>query len=336
MSTGNGAGPREFASYHGQPVLKQPVWTWEIPFYFYTGGLAGASAGLAYLAELRGNETLAHRAWATAGVGITLSPALLTSDLGVPLRFLNMLRMFKVTSPMSVGSWILSASAGTTMLAAANAWLGVFPRLSRPARPLAALLGLPLSTYTAALVANTAVPVWHEARRELPFVFGSGAALSAGAAALALTPTRHAAPARRLALAGAVLESVTNDLMHRRLGEHGEVYKKGQAGLFTSLARGAVTSGALLAATRARSSRVAAVAAGALLSFGAVSARWSVFRAGFQSVADPEYVVGPQRRAIERGSRRGASRHEPRVGAPDPGVGSPATSAEASLLTGAN
>ncbi len=336
MSAGNGAGSQEFASYHGQPVLKEPVWTWEIPLYFYTGGLAGASAGLAYLAELRGNETLARRAWAAAAAGITLSPALLTSDLGVPLRFINMLRMFKVTSPMSVGSWILSASGATTTLAAANAWLGIFPRLSRPARPLAALLGLPLSTYTAALIANTAVPVWHEARRELPFVFGSGAALSAGAAGLALTPTRHAAPARRLALAGAVLESGTNELMHRRLGEHGEVYKTGQAAVFTNLARGSVTAGAILAASRARSSRVAAVAAGALLSLGAVSARWSVFRAGFQSVSDPQYVVGPQRRAIERGARRGASRHAPRVGRPDPAAGTPATSVEASLLSGGN
>ena len=101
----------EVRSYHGQPVLKQPVWTWEIPLYFFTGGAAGASAGLAYLGELSGNDELARRAWAVALAGLTVSPALLISDLGRPPRFLNMLRMFKVTSPMSVGTWVLSAAA---------------------------------------------------------------------------------------------------------------------------------------------------------------------------------------------------------------------------------
>ncbi|MBV8998383.1 MAG: polysulfide reductase NrfD, partial [Solirubrobacterales bacterium] len=183
-------------SYHGQPVIKEPIWTWEIPMYFFTGGLAGASAGLACMSELRGNEVLARRAWAASLAGITASPLFLISDLGRPMRFMNMFRMFKVSSPMSVGSWILGASGATTTVAAANAWTGWFPRSARIARPAAALLGLPLSTYTAALVANTAVPVWHEARRILPFVFGSGAALSAGAAAVIATPPEHAAPAR--------------------------------------------------------------------------------------------------------------------------------------------
>jgi Polysulphide reductase, NrfD len=331
MSSGNGAGPQRFASYHGHPVLKEPVWTGEIPFYFYTGGLAGASAGLAWLSEVRGNEELARRAWAAAAGGIMISPAFLISDLGKPTRFLNMLRMFKITSPMSVGSWILSVSGATTTLAAANAWLGIFPGLAKVARPAAAVSGLPLSTYTAALLANTAVPVWHQARRDLPFVFGSGAALSAGAAALALTPPPHAAAARRLALGGAVLESATNEIMRRRLGPHAEPYKKGQPALFTNVTRACIVAGSILAATQARSSRVAAVAAGALLSGGALSARWAVFRAGFQGVSDPEYVIGPQRMGIERGERTGASRREPRVTQADPKRGSPATALKSGL-----
>ena len=102
----------EIRSYHGQPVIKPPVWTWEIPVYFFTGGVAGASAGLAYLSEVRGNEVLARRAWGAAIAAVAVSPALLVSDLGRPERFLNMLRMFKVTSPMSLGSWSLSASGG--------------------------------------------------------------------------------------------------------------------------------------------------------------------------------------------------------------------------------
>jgi Polysulfide reductase len=312
-------------SYHGQPVLKEPTWTWEVPMYFFTGGLAGASAGLAYLSELRGNEVLARRAWATAAGGIAASPVFLISDLGRPERFLNMLRMFKVTSPMSVGSWILSVSGATTAVAAVNAYSGWFPRTARIARPAAALFGLPLSTYTAALVANTAVPVWHESRRLLPFVYGSGAALTAGAAAAITTPPEHAAPARRLAIASALIEVGTKELMHRRLGEHGEPYKQGAGGGFSQVSRACNLAGTALMARSGTRSRPAAVAAGALMCVGALAARWSTYKAGFQSAADPKYVVRPQRRAIERGERKGASRGAAEVGEIKPAGGSPAT-----------
>src|SRR3954451_2867612 len=99
------------------------------------------------MCESRGGEVLARRAWAASLAGVAFSPALLTSDLGKPLRFFNMLRVFKVTSPMSVGSWILSAGGAATAVATANAWAGVLPGAARVARPAAALLGLPLSTY---------------------------------------------------------------------------------------------------------------------------------------------------------------------------------------------
>lgn len=315
----------ETTSYHGQPVIKEPIWTWEIPMYFFTGGLAGASAGLAWLSELRGNDVLARRAWASAFTGVAVSPLFLISDLGKPTRFINMFRMFKVTSPMSVGSWILGASGATTTFAAANAWTGLFPRSARIARPAAALLGLPLSTYTAALVANTAVPVWHEARRILPFVFGSGAALSAGAAAVMATPPEHAAPARRLALTSAALELGLNEVMRHQLGEHGEPYKQGTASKFRMLSGTAIVSGAALLARRGAVSRAAAVSAGALMGAGGLAARWTVFKAGFQSASDPKYVVGPQRQMIERGERQGASRRTPNVGAVQADKGSPAT-----------
>ncbi|MBV9603711.1 MAG: polysulfide reductase NrfD [Solirubrobacterales bacterium] len=315
----------ETTSYHGQPVLKEPTWTWEIPMYFFTGGMSGASAGLAYLSELRGNQVLARRAWAISLGAIGISPAFLISDLGKPTRFLNMLRMFKVTSPMSVGSWILSGSGAATSLAALNAWTGLFPRSAKAARPAAALFGLPLSTYTAALIANTAVPVWHEARRTLPFVFGSGAGLSAGAVVAAVTPPAYAAPARRLAIGAALAEGMANELMHHRLGEHGEPYKKGAGSLFSHISRACTVAGAAVMLRRGASSRPAAIAAGALLGAGALSARWSIYKAGFQSAADPKYVVGPQRRAIERGERPGASRSSAKVGEIKPAVGSPAS-----------
>jgi Polysulphide reductase, NrfD len=317
----------EVRTYHGQPVIKEPIWSWEIPIYFFTGGVAGASAGLAYLSELRGDDQLARHAWATAMAGLTVSPALLISDLGRPSRFLNMLRMAKVTSPMSVGSWILTASGATTAIAAAHAWTGLFPRAARVARPAAALLGLPLSTYTAALLANTAVPVWHEGRRSLPFVYASGAALGAGALGVMTTDPRRARSARRLALASAVTEVGAKELMQRRLGELGEPYKHGSSAKFGHLSRACVVAGATLLYRRGGSSRPAAIAAGALLCAGGLSARWSTFKAGFQSAADPKYVVGPQRAAIERGERPGASRRTPKLAtAPEPSRGSPATS----------
>ena len=319
-------------SYHGQPVIKEPTWTWEIPTYFFTGGLAGASAGLAFLSELRGNEILARRAWTVAFAGVAISPLFLISDLGRPMRFLNMFRMIKVTSPMSVGSWILGASGATTTVAVIDAWTGLLPRTGRLAKPAAALLGLPLSTYTAALVANTAVPVWHESRQLLPFVFGSGAALTAGATAAAVTPPEHAAPARRLAIVSAVVEVGAKELMHHRLGEHGQPYKQGAGAKLSHLSRACNLAGAALMSVRGARSRGAAVAAAALMCAGALSARWSTYKAGLQSASDPKYVVGPQREGIEQGRRRGASRQDARLptgqaGEPiiEPATGSPAT-----------
>jgi hypothetical protein len=295
-------------SYHGQPVLKEPIWTWEIPTYFFTGGLGGSSAAFALLARMRGNEVLARRAWANAAAAAAASPVLLISDLGRPARFLNMLRMFKVTSPMSVGSWILTGSASANALAALNAWTGAFPRSARVARVAAAVLGLPMSTYTAALIANTAVPAWHEARWELPFVFASSAALSAGAAAVITTPPEHAAAARRLALGGAVCEIGAHVIMEQLLGEHARGYRQGTAGKLLWARRAWMLAGVELLRRSGQRSRGTAVGAGAALLGGSLLTRWQVFKAGVQSASDPAAVIGPQRAGIERGQRRGAAR----------------------------
>jgi len=310
---GASKGDGSVRSYYGQPVIKEPVWTPEIPVYLFTGGLGGASAGLAELARLRGNEELARRAWIAALVGVTASPALLISDLGVPTRFLNMLRMFKVTSPMSVGSWLLSASGLATGVSTAHALTGLFPRAARIARPAAAVLGLPLSTYTAALLSNTAIPVWHEARRLLPFVFAGGAAASAGGVAVAATPARHSGPARRLAVGAAAAQLVGLQLMEHSLGEAGEPLSSGTAGVLGKLAKGLTLAGGVAVGLGARRSRAAAVAGGAAVTAGALAERWAIFRAGFQSAADPKYVVGPQRSRIDEGQTRGGSRTSPRL-----------------------
>jgi formate-dependent nitrite reductase membrane component NrfD len=290
---------------YGRPIIKEPVWKPEIPFYFYFGGLAGASAGLAALSELQGNHELARHAWTAAMVGGTASPALLVADLGVPTRFLNMLRMFKVTSPMSVGAWLLTAFGPLTAAATFSAWTGAAPRAGAVGKAGSALLGLPLSTYTAALVANTAVPVWHEARATLPMVFASGAAASAGAAAMALTPPSDAAPARRLTVIGAATEFVSVTVMERRLGELARPYHEGKAGLMGKLAKVCTLGGGILAAMPLARSRPGALGGSALVTAGAVLERWSIFKAGSQSAADPAAVAAPQRQRIEQSAASG-------------------------------
>jgi hypothetical protein len=277
-------------SYYGRPILKEPVWTWEIPTYFFFGGMAGAAAPFALLSELRGDEALARRAWLVALAGVAASPPLLIADLGRPERFHRMLRVLKPTSPMSVGSWILGASSTAIAFASARSFLGWFPRLGRAAGATA-VLGPALSTYTAVLVADTAIPAWHEARRELPFVFASGAAMSAGSA---VAIVGGGPPARRLALVGAAGELAATAVMERRLGDLGEPYRQGPAGTAARAAKALAAAGGLVMAVRG-GRRAGAVAGGALMLAGALATRWSVYKAGFQGAADPKYVVEPQR-----------------------------------------
>jgi formate-dependent nitrite reductase membrane component NrfD len=310
-------------------VIKEPVWTWEIPCYFYTGGLAGASAILAQLAEGQGNAQLARRAWALALGGVAVSPVFLISDLGKPARFFNMLRVFKVTSPMSVGTWILSASGVAIGLAAVHAWTGLFPRAGRAGGVAAAALGGPLGTYTAALVADTAIPVWHDARHELPFVFAGSAAASAGALATAWTPAEHAGPARWATVGGAVVEVAGTQLMEHRLGEVGTPYHEGAAGKLGMAAKALTTAGAATIALGGRRSRTATLAGAALVTAGSVCERWSVLRAGFQSAARPQDTLGPQRARIDGGETQGAVRRASCDGEVDAGLATPATHAVA-------
>lgn len=292
----------EVRSNYGRPVLKEPTWTWEIPWYFFFGGLAGASSVLSLTARVAGNDALARRALLVSLGGATVSPVLLIMDLGRPERFYNMLRVVKPTSPMSLGTWVLSAFGTSTGAAVASDVLGVFPRLRRVLEFTSALLGPALSAYTAVLITDTSIPVWHEARRELPLVFVASSAASAGAAAAMLTSTTDAAPARRLAVGGALAELGTTELMKRRLGSLlAEPYEKGEAGRFDKLSKVCTGVGAALMALSGRKSRTGAVAGGALILAGSALTRWAVFRAGFQSARDPRYTVMPQRERLRDG-----------------------------------
>ena len=293
---------RDFRSYYGRPIIKEPVWKPEIPWYFFFGGLAGASSSLAFGSRLAGNNRLARTASLTALAGFAISPILLIKDLGRPERFYNMLRVFKVTSPMSVGTWIVSAAGMASGVGAACELLDVLPTVKRVAETAGGVLGLPVSTYTAALLADTAVPVWHEAYRELPLLFAGGAAASAGAAATLFTPPTQAEPARRFALAGASLELAATKAMERRLGKLlAEPYHIGEASRLAKTARMLTATGGVLLALAGRR-RPGALAASSLLLGGSICGRWAVFKAGFESARDPKYTVVPQR---ERADRRG-------------------------------
>jgi formate-dependent nitrite reductase membrane component NrfD len=289
----------EMQSYYGRPILKEPVWQPEIPAYFFTGGIAGGCSLVHGVARVAGQERLAKTALYVGAAADLISPALLVSDLGRPERFHHMLRVFKVTSPMSVGSWILFLSGGASSTAAALELAGKL----RPVKWLAELVsfatGAPLATYTGTLIANTAIPVWHEARSELPWLFGASAAASAGAATTMFMPAGAAGPARRLAVAGVAAELGVMEAMQHRLGFVGEVYKQGAAGKLARASKLLTGAGAALLATRARRSRGAAVAGGALVLAGELALRWSVFRAGFQSARDPRYTVIPQKQRKE-------------------------------------
>jgi polysulfide reductase-like protein len=289
-------------SYYGKPIIKEPVWQSEIPRYFFAGGLAGASAALSATARSTGNEALSRRALRVAAAGMTVSPYFLIKDLGRPVRFYNMMRVFKVTSPMSVGTWIIAAEGTSTGIAAACDLFGVLPRIRSGAQALSGLLGPAMATYTGALVADSVVPVWHEARRELPLLFAGSSAAAAGGIAAALTPVAAARPARRLGLLGAATELVTQKLMERRLGALvAEPYTKGDAGRYAGAAESATLVGAALMLLGGRY-RASAVAAGALLAAGSWCTRFAVYHAGKQSAADPRYTSIPQRaRAAKRG-----------------------------------
>ncbi|GAA4417792.1 polysulfide reductase NrfD [Georgenia halophila] len=300
----------EYTSYYGRPVVKAPPWEHDIPAYIFAGGLAAGSSLLAAGADLTGRPALRRAGRLTSLGALGFSMAALVHDLGRPERFLNMLRTVKLTSPMSVGTWLLSAygmPAGAAAAAEAAQMLGwrrgpfrLLGALGRPAGVVAGVLAPPVAAYTAVLLADTAVPTWHESYRELPFVFCGSAAAASGGLAMALIPTAQAGPARRLALGGATAELVAEHRMESTLGMLAEPLRTGTGGKLMTAARYLTLGGAALSLLAGRS-RVAAVASGAALVAGSVCTRFGVFHAGMDSAKDPKYTVVPQRERVERG-----------------------------------
>ena len=200
MSPIDPSSPPSNRNYYGYPTLKPPVWTWEVPAYLFVGGTAGAAALIAAVARQTGAGTnLVRDARWIAAAGAAMSPPLLISDLGRPERFLNMLRVFKVQSPMSVGVWTLVAFSNA---AAASAFADLAVRLTGGRLPvrvvadaagmLSAGTGLVLSTYTGVLLGATAIPVWSQNARLLPLHFGASG-LGSAVSFLELLGHRHRA-----------------------------------------------------------------------------------------------------------------------------------------------
>jgi hypothetical protein len=290
--------PAEFTSYYGKPVISAPVWEpRDIAGYLFLGGLAGAASVLGAGAQLTGRPRLERAAKAAAAGGAGLSLAALVHDLGRPGRVLHMLRILKVTSPMSVGSWLLAGYSPAAATAAAAALTGRVPRVGAAATGGAALLGPAVAAYTAALISDTAVPAWHDGYRQLPFVFAGSAATAAGGVGLLAAPLAESAPARNLAVAGVALEMAAFERMTRQLGMVAEPYSSGRGGAYLRAARILSAAGAAAAMLGARS-RPASAVAGTMLIAASAATRWGVFHAGLASARDPRYTIVPQRQRL--------------------------------------
>jgi formate-dependent nitrite reductase membrane component NrfD len=302
----------EFTSYYGRPVVKPSPWEADIPAYLFAGGLAAGSSLLAAGADLTGRPGVRRVGRLGAAGALGFSMAALVHDLGRPSRFVNMLRVAKLTSPMSVGTWILSLYAPFAGTAAATELVGMLPdryrvgplrlaaRVDGPVGVLGALFAPPVAAYTAVLLADTATPSWHAAYKELPFVFvGSAAAASAGWG-LVTAPREETGPVRRLALGGAALELLMERRMERSMGMTAEPLHEGTAGRLMRAAK-ALTLGGAVGSLLAGRSRAAAVLSGTALLAGSACTRFGIFEAGQASAKDPKYTVVPQRERLERG-----------------------------------
>ncbi|MGW4589734.1 NrfD/PsrC family molybdoenzyme membrane anchor subunit [Amycolatopsis thermoflava] len=293
----------EFTSYYGKPVLNAPVWrSPDIPGYLFLGGLAGASSLLGAGAQATGRARLETVTKTGAFAAISLSLAALVHDLGRPARFLNMLRVFKTSSPMNAGSWLLAGYGPLAGAAAASAVTGKLPRIGAAATAGAAVLGPGVAAYTAALISDTAVPAWHDGHREMPYVFAGSAATAAGGLGLLGDPSGDPRPARNLALFGTALEMSAFQRMEHRLGMVAEPYRTGRAGRYVKVGKMlslAGSAGALLAGR----SRVVSMLSGAALLAASATTRWGIFHAGKASADDPRYTVVPQRERLRHGQR---------------------------------
>ncbi len=296
----------EFDSYYGRNVVHPAPWSAAIPTYIFLGGMAAGSGLIGAGAHLSGRRRLRRNARVGALAALAAGTVALVDDLGRPGRALNMMRTVKLTSPMSVGSWILAGFGGFTgaalglelIRARVPASTGA-GRMLAVADPLAsagaAFFAPPLAAYTAVLLSDTATPLWHEAYRELPFIFVASATAAGAGLAQITTPASETGPVRALAALGAAADLTGDWLLGRRLGEEqGRPLHEGKARMFHVAARALTAAGALGSVLTGRH-RAGAVVSGLALIAGSLCTRFAVFEAGMASARDPRYTVGPQR-----------------------------------------
>jgi formate-dependent nitrite reductase membrane component NrfD len=280
-------------TYYGVPALKEPVWKWYIPAYFYVGGVAGASAAAGAAAQLldrRGMEGLWRPARFVAAGGAVLSAMLLIADLGRPSRFLNMLRVFRPSSPMNMGTWILTGFGACASAAIAP----VLPKKLRDGAALAAgVLGVPLTSYTGVLLVGTAVPLWQGARRSLPILFSaSGAAAAASLFDLLPHGDRGAKAMHRIGTVAKVTELVMTAALEVEVGRSARVPIPLRTGASGALWR---ASQALTAASLGLSLLKRRFVSGVLGSAGSLALRFALLAAGRRSARDPRASFEQQR-----------------------------------------
>jgi hypothetical protein len=300
-----------FTSYYGRPVVKPAPWGPGIAGYLFLGGVAGGSAVLGAGAQLTGRTALCRNCRLSALASVSLGAVALVQDLGRPERFVNMLRVIKLTSPMSLGSWILSAfSAGAAVAGAAEVDrvtgerlpLGPLRRVLRivegPAGLEAATFGPLLAVYTAVLLADTSTPTWNHAHDELPFVFVSSASLASAGLAMVTTPVAETAPARKMAVLGVIGDLVATQVMRRRMDPvAAEPLHDGRPGALLRLSETLAVAGGIATLLGGRRRGVAAAAGLALMAASGLT-RFGVYEAGIRSARDPRYTIEPQKRRL--------------------------------------
>ncbi len=246
------------------PIMHAPVWTWEVPLYFWFGGMAAGASFVALACDLAGDERSAKVARLMALGGLAPCPVLLIMDLGRPERFYNMLRIVKPRSPMSTGAWALTAF-GTLGAGAVGADLLDRRHTAKALGAATALVGGYLGSYTGVLLAATAVPLWARSRLFLgPIFVATGTATGAAACRLLLEATGRdpeGATCRALSAVenGAMAaELALSSINERRLGPLAHGLDEGRPGQQYAAAKWSVRA-ALAARLATRRRRVPGV-----------------------------------------------------------------------------
>jgi formate-dependent nitrite reductase membrane component NrfD len=278
------------------PMMKAPVWTWEVPLYFWTGGMAAGASFVALACDLSGDERSARVARTVALGALVPSPPLLIGDLGRPLRFYNMLRILKPRSPMSTGAWCLSLFGALAAGAVGADQLGR-RRAAKTLGAANAVVGGYLGSYAGVLLACTAVPVWARSRLFLGPIFVSTATLTgASATRLALValgmpedhPTRQALG--RVEGGAMAAELVLSEINERRLGPLAAAFHTGRSGRGFTAAKWLARTGMALRAARRHGPWTHSVASACFMA-AAYCFRYAWVHAGPISAGDDEAVA---------------------------------------------